>query len=134
MKLTLQTDYALRILISLAGRPDQCISVQELSDHFNVSKNHLMKTAQILNRAGYIKTDRGRNGGLRLALPAQKINIGEIIKIMEPNFYVAECFQKGQTGKLCALLPNCRLKGLLGEALSAFIDVVDQKTLADLLD
>lgn len=132
MRLTLQTDYALRILISLARQPDQIHTVQELADRFAVSKNHLMKTAQHLSSHGFIKTERGRNGGLRLAMPPQDIVIGTVIRRMEPNLEMAECFQKGESGKTCQLLPSCKLKGLLGEALGSFLQVLEQKTLADI--
>lgn len=132
MKLTLQTDYALRILISLAEQPDQLHSVQDLADRFVVSKNHLMKTAQHLSARGFIKTERGRNGGLRLAMLPKDIVIGDVIRQMEPNLDMAECFQKGEAGKTCQLLPTCKLKGLLGEALASFLLVLEQKTLADI--
>lgn len=132
MKLTLQTDYALRILISLAQNPDQLHSVQELADRFNVSKNHLMKTAQHLSAHGFIKTERGRKGGLRLAMLPKDIVIGNVIRKMEPNLEMAECFQQGEAGNACQLLPTCKLKGLLGEALASFLQVLEQKTLADI--
>lgn len=132
MKLTLQTDYALRILISLAQEQGQLHSVQDLADRFAVSKNHLMKTAQHLSAHGYIKTERGRNGGLRLAMSPNDIVIGNVIRKMEPNLDMAECFQTGEAGTACQLLPTCKLKGLLGEALASFLSVLEQKTLADI--
>jgi len=133
MKLTLQTDYALRILISLAEKPDQLHSVGDVAKRFLVSKNHLMKTAQILSTHGYIKTERGRNGGLKLAVRPSQINIGAIVKLMEPNMHMAECFQKSSSSSQCALLPNCKLKGVLHEALSSFMSVLEDKTLADII-
>ncbi|MBL1404976.1 MAG: Rrf2 family transcriptional regulator [Hyphomicrobiales bacterium] len=132
MKLTLQTDYALRILISLAQNPGQLQSVQDLANRFSVSKNHLMKTAQHLSAHGFIKTERGRKGGLRLAMLPKDIVIGNVIRKMEPNLEMAECFQQGEAGKACQLLPSCKLKGLLGEALASFLQVLEQKTLADI--
>ncbi len=133
MKLTLQTDYALRILIVLARNPARLHSVELISDEFKISKNHLMKTAQALAKKGYVETVRGRNGGLKLAIAANKINVGAVVRSMEPNLQIAECFQLNPTDPVCTLLPNCRLKPILGEALSAFLFVLDQKNIADLV-
>ena len=80
MRLTLQTDYALRILMALGQDSERVISVDELSKQFQVSKNHLMKTAQALVAAGFVATTRGRTGGLRLAKPAEGINIGAVVE------------------------------------------------------
>ncbi|MFK7903223.1 MAG: Rrf2 family transcriptional regulator [Nitratireductor sp.] len=132
MKLTLQTDYALRILMTLAKTPERLFSVQELADSFSVSKNHLMKTAQHLTLHGFIKTERGRNGGIKLAMAPNEISIGNVVRLIEPNMHIAECFSKDSAGKACSLLPNCKLKSLLGSALVSFISVLDEKTLEDM--
>ncbi len=132
MKLTLQTDIALRILMTLAAEPERQRSVEEISDHFRLSKHHVMKTAQQLAKLGYIKTVRGRAGGIRLARDSATIRIGEVIRAVEPDMKMAECFQAGNKGQQCALLPNCKLKGLLGIALVRFLSALDEKTLADI--
>lgn len=133
VKLTLQTDYALRILIVLAGRPSEVISVEEISNRFGASKNHFTKTAQVLADGGFIKTVRGRAGGLCLAMAPENIGIGKVVRHVEPNFDIAECFAADQS-KVCDLLPGCRLKGLLASASHAFLAELDQSTLAQLVD
>ena len=132
MKLTLQTDIALRILMTLALEPGRVRSVEEISEHFKLSKHHVMKTAQQLAKLGYVKTVRGRTGGIRLARDSADIRIGEVVRTVEPDMKMAECFQAGSKGQKCALLPNCKLKGLLGNALVQFLGVLDEKTLADI--
>ena len=129
MRLTLQTDYALRILMALGQDSERVISVDELSKQFQVSKNHLMKTAQALVAAGFVATTRGRTGGLRLAKPAEGINIGAVVEAIEPDFHVAECFHKST----CSFLPSCRLRGLLGQARSNFMQTLVAKNLSDIL-
>lgn len=128
MKLTLQTDYALRILMVLNDEPDRTISVDEISRQFSISKNHLMKVAQALSAHDFIKTERGRNGGLRLAMAADEIRIGAVVSAIEPDMNIVECYQNSN----CALLPNCRLKPLFGLAARSFIETLNQKTLSDI--
>lgn len=132
MKLTLQTDMALRILITLAQEPERIRSVDDIAAHFRLSKNHMMKTAQQLAKHGYIKTIRGRSGGIQLARESASIKIGNVVRDIEPDMKLAECFQSGLKGRPCALLPNCKLKGVLGNALIQFLEVLDNKTLADI--
>jgi len=128
MKLTLQTDYALRILMALASEPHRIISVEEIAQKFSISKNHLMKVARALMSSGYVKTLRGRNGGMRLAKPAEKIAIGDVVCAIEPDMNMVACY----TNTECALLPNCRLKPLIGTGVAAFIHALNQKSLSDL--
>lgn len=128
MRLTLHTDYAFRILMALARDPERIVSVDELARDFAVSKNHLMKVAQNLSAGGFAVPVRGRKGGLRLARPAVEINLRAVAEHMEPDFNIAECFGGGH----CAFLPNCRLKGLLGQARLAFLQTLGGKSLADI--
>lgn len=129
MKLTLQTDHALRILMALAEADGAVLSVEELAERFRVSRNHLMKTAQALAAGGFVFTLRGRNGGLRLAREASAITIAEVVSHVEPDMNIAECFHKPG----CTFLPSCKLRGLLASARSAFLDTLAGRTLADII-
>ncbi len=131
MKLTLYTDYSLRMLMYLALDPDQTSTIQEVADRFNVSKNHLMKVAYELGQAGYVETVRGRNGGLRLSRPAAKIKLGELVRECEGDFTMVECFDAEHNQ--CVLTPACKLKNVLKEALDAYFQSLNRYTLADLL-
>lgn len=128
MKLSSYSDYALRILIYLAVRPDALPTIAEIADHYAISKNHLMKVVHHLGVGGYIETVRGRGGGLRLGRPAEHVRIGDVVRYTEQDLAVVECLGKESA---CRLTPACTLKGVLGEALQAFLGVLDDYTLAD---
>ncbi len=129
MRLTQFTDYALRILIYAATHADRLITIEETSDAYGISRNHLMKVANLLTREGYLRAVRGRSGGLTLARPAQDIGLGDVVRTTEPDFAMVECFTHGN---VCRITPACRLKGILGRALKAFLAEMDQHTLAEL--
>ena len=132
MKLSSYSDYALRILMYLPVRPDAQPTIAEIAEHYAISRNHLMKVAHHLGVGGYIHTVRGRGGGLRLAKPADQIRIGDVVRLTEHDLAVAECMGEGNAGGGCRLTPSCALKGVLGEALQAFLGVLDDYTLADI--
>ena len=130
MRLNLQTDYALRLLMHLAVNADTLSTIADVAARYGISKNHLMKVAHILGKEGVIETVRGRAGGLRLARPAEEIVIGDVVRLMEADLAIVECFQGGD-GQ-CLITPGCRLKGVLTEALEAFLSVLDQYTVDQL--
>ncbi|PCI04403.1 MAG: BadM/Rrf2 family transcriptional regulator [Hyphomicrobiales bacterium] len=131
MRLNLQSDYALRLLMQLASNPDALCTIADIAQCYGISKNHLMKVANTLGRAGFIETVRGRSGGLRLARDADAIGIGAVVRKTEGDFALVECLQANKNN--CLLTPSCRLKGILGEATEAFIAVLDTYTIADLV-
>ncbi|MCR9214623.1 MAG: Rrf2 family transcriptional regulator [Proteobacteria bacterium] len=131
MRLNVQTDYALRVLMMLTLEPNRLVTIQEISERFKVSKNHLMKVAQALGHLGYIETVRGRAGGLRLAKQAADIRLGEVVWNMEGDFALVECFPPRRNA--CPISGACRLNGVLSKATTAFLDVLDQYTLEDLV-
>jgi Rrf2 family nitric oxide-sensitive transcriptional repressor len=91
MHLTFSTDYALRQLMLVGREPDRLVTIEEVAARFNISKNHLMKVAYQLGQAEYLETVRGRNGGLRLGKAPDQIVVGEVVRMMEPDFAVVEC-------------------------------------------
>lgn len=129
MRLTLYTDYALRILIYLGVNGERQSSTAEIARAYRISESHLTKVVHKLGRLGLIRTMRGRGGGLRLGRPAADIRLGTVVRATEEDFILAECF----SGNGCVLTPACRLQGVLGDALRAFLSVLDQVTLADLI-
>ena len=130
MRLTLHSDYALRTLMYAALSPDRLVTIPEIADRYAISRNHLMRVVQGLAARGFLETVRGKGGGLRLMRPAGAIRIGEVVREMEPDLAVAECFGSGNA---CRLTPDCVLRGALSEALAAFIATLDRYTLADLV-
>lgn len=131
MQLTLYTDYGLRTLISLALAPDERQTVTSISDSYGISRNHLVKVVAQLAELGYVKTLRGKGGGIRLARPAAEIRVGQVVRDLECELGAVACLQK--EGASCAIAPSCRLRGLLAEAMDAFMAVLDRHTLADLV-
>lgn len=132
MRLTLHTDYALRVLMHLALAPGRLVTISEVAASFSISRNHLVKVAHELGQAGFVETMRGRGGGLRLARPPEEIAIGDVVRTMEEDFRIVECFDRDANS--CCIAPACRLKRLLKEALDAWLAVLDGATLADLVE
>jgi Rrf2 family nitric oxide-sensitive transcriptional repressor len=133
MRLTLHTDYALRTLIYLGLRRDRRVSIREIADAYRVSENHLVKVVHNLGRGGFVETTRGKGGGLRLARAPEVIRVGDAVRFTEEDMALVACFQASADGGTCAIMNACRLQTLLGEALEAFMAVLDGQTLADLL-
>ena len=131
MRLTLHTDYALRLLMLLAAEPDGLHRIADVARRYAISQNHLMKIVQTLAEAGFVHSVRGRSGGLRLGRPAARINLGAVVRATEDNFALVECFD-GERGD-CVVSPACGLRGPLEEALRAFFAMLDRYTLADLI-
>jgi len=131
MRLTVYTDYALRMLMYLALKGDGLATIEEIAESYGISKNHLMKVAHQLGLAGYIETVRGRRGGLRLAGPAKNIGLGDVVRHTEPDMAIVMCFEP--VNAHCAVLPCCVLRNALEQACAAFIDVLDKYTLSDLV-
>ncbi len=129
MRLTTYTDYGLRVLMYLALNRDRPVTVREIAESYDVSRFHLMKVVQQLTNESFIEALRGRSGGLRLAMKPEDIVIGDIVRRMEDEFKIVECFGDKP---LCVISPACRLKGVLNEALNAFLNVLDSYTLKDL--
>lgn len=131
MRLTAYTDYALRTLIFLATNREQLLTVQQIADAHGIAKNHLTKVVHHLGVLGYIETVRGRNGGLRLGREPGTINIGDVVRHTETDFYMAACFDQASAG--CMYAAGCGLKGVLGNATAAFLDVLDAVTLEQMI-
>jgi len=129
MQLTQYTDYSLRVLIYLGLHPGERATINEISDVYDISRNHLVKVVHQLSQNGWITTYRGKNGGMHLTFSPEQINIGTIIRQSEPHMHLLECFDK--PNDKCTISSACTLKHVLFQARKAFMDVLDQHTLAD---
>ncbi|MFB5662524.1 RrF2 family transcriptional regulator [Alteribacillus sp. HJP-4] len=133
MQLTSYTDYSLRMLIYLSTNGSRKLaSIKQISAAYGISYNHLTKVGHELSRIGLIKTVKGRNGGIKLALPAEEINIGWVVRHTEDNLDLVECFDPENS--TCVLTGHCRLRGVLKEAMTAYLKVLDDYTLADITE
>lgn len=131
MKLTAFTDYSLRVLIYLAAQPGQRATIAQIASAFDVSEHHLVKVVHFLGKQGWLRNVRGKGGGLELGERPEDIVVGRVVRATEGSTQVAECF--GESGGDCQIAPDCRLRGVLGEAVAAFHQVLDAYTLADLV-
>jgi len=127
MQLTQYTDFSLRVMAYLAQTGHQC-TITEIADFFGISRNHLVKVVHNLSKHGFIRSARGKGGGIQLSRPADVISLGDIVRITEPNFDLVECFNPAKD--CCAVTRQCGLKGPLYEAQRAFIGVLDRTSLA----
>lgn len=128
MRLTRFSDNAIRCLIVLALDPEQSIPVRDIADRMNMSYEHLVKIVHKLGDLGYVETTRGRNGGVRLSVAADQINLGTLVRQTEESLALVECFNTETN--TCPIAEACRLPGALDDALKAFFAVLDQRTLA----
>lgn len=130
MRLTQYTDFSLRVLIYLGLQEDRRCTIREISDAYGISRNHLMKVVQQLAAEGFVDSVRGVGGGLTLSADAGRLNVGGIVRKMEPDLGLVECMRPGNE---CVITPACSLAGMLSEARKAFLDVLDRYTLTDIL-
>ena len=129
MRLSVFTDYSLRVLIQAAIRHPNRVTIDEVAKAYGISRNHLIKVINELGRAGFLVTQRGRSGGFTLARPADRILVSDVVKFGEEDQPLLECFHAERN--TCVLTPACRLKGAIAEARRAFFDVLGKYTIAD---
>ncbi len=129
MRLTRLTDYSYRVLIFLAANGGWQATIREIATRYSISRNHLMKVANLLARHGFVRAVRGRGGGLMLARAPSEISLGDVARKLEDDFAVVECF--AVSGR-CRIEPACKLRPLLSQAVAAFLDVLDGASLADI--
>jgi Rrf2 family nitric oxide-sensitive transcriptional repressor len=132
MRLTKHTDYSLRVLVYLGVRPERVATIDEVAEAYAISRNHLMKVVHRLATRGLIETQRGRNGGFRLARDPSAIRLGSVVRMTEPDFAVVECMDPRGNG--CTIDGSCLLRGVLEDATDAWFGVLDRYTLADLIE
>ncbi|MDL2403435.1 RrF2 family transcriptional regulator [Rhizobium mayense] len=132
MRLTVYSDYALRMMMYLGLNTGKLSTISEISEAYDISRAHLMKITHELGQKGLIETVRGRQGGMRLAKDAAEIGVGAIVRACEPDFAIVPCMEPN-AGIVCAIQPACVLKRALSAASAAFLDVLDGYTLSDLL-
>ena len=132
MNLTVQCDYAFRTLMFVAARSPRSSTIKEVADRYGISRGHLMVVVHRLGTLGFLDNTRGRGGGVKLARPASAIRLDEVVRAIEPSFYLVECFRPG--ADRCLLSSPCRLRGFLEEAMAAWLQVLHKYTLADLVN
>ena len=131
MQLTSYTDYSLRALLYIGKHPDRLVTVSEITEHYGVSRNHMVKVVHNLGAHGFIQTVRGKSGGMRIAKKPEEIFIADVVRLTEPHMNIQECFSRETN--TCPLIDNCNLMGVLYKARQAFMKVLEEQSLADML-
>jgi Rrf2 family nitric oxide-sensitive transcriptional repressor len=131
MRLTVFSDYSLRVLMILASRADALVTIRDIADAFDISDAHLTKVTHVLGKTSWVETVRGRKGGMRLAKDPRALRLGEIIKRLESDFALVECLGSNNH---CVLTGGCGLERALQLAMQAFFTELDRYTLADLVN
>lgn len=131
MQLTRRADYALRVLIHVAAHPDERITAARVAQDYSLSSHHISKVAMELVHQGWLRGVRGRSGHLLLAVPPEQIRVGDVVRAMEPDGPLVECFDP--TTNTCPIIGACRLERVLSEALECFVNTLNRYTLADML-
>lgn len=130
MQLTIFTDYGLRSMMFLAAHPERLCNVREIADHYGISYHHLVKVVHKLSCLGYVESTKGKGGGIRLADPADKLRLGDLVCALEPHMHIVECFDRDTN--TCRITKNCQLKHCLMAAHKAFIVSLNGHTLAQI--
>ncbi len=130
MNITRFTDYALRVLIYLGINEQETVTIRDVAESYNISKNHLMKVVQELSAQGLVDATRGKNGGIKLNLQPEQINIGELVRKLEQSSTLVECFGSNNQ---CVIAPACQLKKMFSGAMAHFFLYLEKYTLSDLI-
>ena len=131
MQLSKFTDYSLRMLIYMAEHPDRLVTINEVAQWYGTPKQHFVKIAHNLVKLGYVKSMRGKGGGLCLNKKPEEINLGKVVRETEPNFRIVECFDEAHVS--CRITGTCKLKGVLRESVRQFYDVLDRNSLSSII-
>ncbi len=131
MRLSAYSDYSIRVLTHTALRHPHRVTIDEVAETFDISRNHLVKVVHGLGQAGYLETYRGVGGGFTLARSPSEVRVGDVIRLGEQRDGVVDCEEEGN--RSCRMFPACRLKAVLDEAAAAFFAVLDRYTLAELI-
>lgn len=131
MRLTLHTDYALRVLVHAGLKEGELVTINEIAECYGISKNHLTKVVHELGRAGYLETVRGKYGGVRLLVKPEDVHLGDFVRRTEDDFALVRCMRCDD--ETCLLSSECVARRALAEGLDAFFKVLDRYTLADML-
>ncbi len=129
MQLSRFTDYTLRVLFFVASNNDRLTTLSEIAQFYDISIEHLRKVVHALSKSGYLKTFRGKNGGIQLAKPPLEINVGEVVALSEGATPLVDCLSQN-----CRLVACCSLQSVFHEAQMAFFDSLRQYSLAQMLD
>jgi Rrf2 family nitric oxide-sensitive transcriptional repressor len=128
MRLTRFTDYSLRVLIYLGQNNDSRVTIHQISEAYDISKNHLMKVVSNLTRSKFVIAQRGPGGGIQLNRSPGDISLNDVISNTEKHLQLHDLSNANEP------TADSRLSSYLQHALQAYLEALGQFTLADVLD
>ena len=131
MRLTIRTNLAMRALMFCAVNHPNMVRKNDIAQRCNTSPNHMAQVVNMLGQQGFVRTVRGRGGGIRLAHAPEDISVGAVMRAFEADVPFTECFDNGSN--CCPITPYCRLKEAFSGALGAFYTHLDGVMIADLV-
>lgn len=130
MQITRQTEYAIRLILELSKHPEnEVLSSKTLSERQDIPEDFLKKTVQILSLAGLVSTQRGTQGGVRLAKKPEDITIADIITAIEGPLAMNVCLAPGNH---CPNQNTCVISPVLARAQLAFFRELNKENMAQL--
>ena len=142
MMISTKGKYALQTMIDLAQQAQlcacedaecTCVSLKAIAERQNISMKYLESIAALLNRGGLVKSTHGKDGGYRLAKPANEITVAEVMAITEGSLAPVSCLDTCADGQ-CVHADGC-LTMPMWQKLDAVIDeFLSGVTIQDILD
>jgi len=131
MRLSLQTDYALRTLMFMASKKGkQRATVADVAGCFRISEAHVAKVVNLLSRLGYLRSVRGAGGGIELGRDPAQICVGDVIVAFEGNMHLLECVA---TEDVCVIQSHCKLRNVLAKAEQLQLEYLRKIRLSDVI-
>ena len=133
MKISTKGRYALRVMVDLArnGSCEECCAVKEIAARQGISEKYLEQIISLLNKAGYVKSIRGAQGGYRLTRLPEEYTVGMILRAAEGSLAPVACLEEG--AESCGRCDICDTLEIWQELQNAINQVVDNVTIADLV-
>ena len=137
MRLAKGTDFAYRILMLVAMNDERSLTVETVASALRLSRTHCMKLIAKLSSNGFLKTTRGRGGGLVLGMAAEDIRMGDVAKAMEADFGVVECLCprcNDDPQPDCPMFGGCEMSRVMSRSVKQFMASLNEHTLAEIVE
>ena len=133
MKISTKGRYAVRVMLDLAlHNTGECIKVKEIASRQGISEKYLEQIIAVLNKAGYVKSVRGAQGGYRIARDPGEYTVGMILRLTEGSLAPVACLEEDYGA--CERCDTCETLGVWKDFYQAINQVVDSVTIADLVE
>ncbi len=133
MKISTKGRYAVRVMLDLAvHNTGEYIKVKNIAERQEISEKYLEQIIAVLNKAGYVRSVRGAQGGYRLAKDPSEYTVGMILRLTEGDLAPVACLATQDNE--CDRCDTCETLSVWKQLQEAINNVVDNVTIADLLE